>query len=128
MNQDNMAIYTNWLGNGSCRGKSDVSETTLVTREGHSNTSYNVHTHRNPTKQVNGIKVGLTRTIAAGGGLAPALVQVLGFTDKEMPPHLVSSGVIVLKVEDLSMDRALNIDSNSYGCIVLVHKGLALRR
>jgi hypothetical protein len=75
-----------------------------------------------------GIKVRPTNTIAARGGLAPAWVKVLGFTDEEMPPHLVPSGIIVLNVKALSMDGALIIDSHSYGYIVLVRKGLALRQ
>ena len=77
-------------------------------------------------RQFNGIKVRLTNSISAGGGLAPVWVQVLGFTDDEMPPVKTPSGVIVLKVKGLSADGALNIDSKSYGFIVFVRKGVGI--
>ena len=57
----------------------------MVTKEAARDVSYMAHYSRNDSKEFNGIKTRLTNTITAGGGILPAWVQVLGFTEDEMP-------------------------------------------
>ena len=54
--------------------------------------------------------------------MAPAWVQVQGFTDEEMLPDKVPTGLIILKVARLSA----SVSSNSHGFIVLVRKGVGI--
>ena len=115
-----MAIYTSFLGDGSCEGKSGETEMALVTREAVDNPSYSVHTKGSDSSQFDGMKIRLTNMISAGGGLAPAWVQVTGLTEDEMPLSKTHSGIIIIKVRGLSADGSLNADSESYGYIVLI--------
>ena len=108
-----MAIYTNFLGDGSCEGKSGETKMALVTREAANNPSYSVHTQGNNSSQFDGLKIRLTNMITAGGGLAPAWIQIPGLTKDEMPTSKTPSGIIVIKVRGLSVDVALNFDSQS---------------
>ena len=61
--------------------------------------------------------------IAASGHYASAFVQVLNFTEAEMPVHKVPNGIIVLKVRGLSPDGGVNPHSQTSGFLVLVRKG-----
>ena len=61
--------------------------------------------------------------ISAGGGLAPAWIQIPGLTEDEMPTSKTPSGIIVIKMRGLSADGSLNADSQSYGYIILIRKG-----
>ena len=62
----------------------------------------------------------MTNMISAGCNLAPVWAQVLGFAKEEMTPKLTSSGAIVLKINGLSVDGALAVDSQSYGYLVFI--------
>ena len=64
----------------------------------------------------------LTNTIAAGGNILPAWVQVPGFSEEEIPPDKVPKGYIVLKVPRLSG----SISENSWGYIILMRKGVGI--
>ena len=65
--------------------------------------------------------------IAAGGNLALQLVQVLVFTEEEMPSSKVLKGLIISKVRGLSPDGGgLNPHSESYGCVVLARKEIGI--
>ena len=97
-NQDNMEIYCNFLSNGNDEGNTDDGKTALVTKQAADHKCYGVHYQKLNCSQFNGLKIRLTNQLAAGGGLAPAWVQVLGFTDEEMPPEKVPTGLIILKV------------------------------
>lgn len=58
--------------------------------------------HLMASKQFDGIKIRITNGLSAGGSLLPAWVQVLGFSEAEMPLDKVPSGVLVMKLPRLS--------------------------
>ena len=115
-----MAIYTNFQGDGRSEGKSGKTEMALVMRKAANNRSYSVHTQGNNSSQFDGLKIRLTNIITAGGGLALVWIQIPGLTKDEMPTSKIPSGIIVIKVRGLSVGGALNVDSQSYGYIILI--------
>ena len=117
-----MTVFASWLGDGGGEGISDKGMTAVVTKEAASNTSYNCHYQRNATSDLNGLKVRITNTMAAGGGILPVWAQIIGFTDEEMPPDKIPCGFIILKVPRLSA----SISENSFGYIVLMRKGVGI--
>jgi len=124
-NQDDMAaIYGNFNGDGSCSGQPNQKQMMLVDRDAANDPSYNVHNNnKDDSQELNGIKIRATNVISAAGYAASCFIQVLGFTDAEMPPSLVPNGLIVLKIRGLSADGSVNPLSETYGFVVLVRKG-----
>ena len=121
-NGDDMGIYRNWRGDGSCNGVLTNGRRMLVSTYSAANTSYNNHYSKDTDKELDGLKCRLTNSIAEGGGILPAWVQVLGFTDEQMPPSKVEHGVVVMKVPRLSASR----NKDSHGYTVLVQKGVGV--
>ena len=89
-----------------------------MTKTSANNTSYNNHHAKDDTHQFDGIKIRITNGISAGGGVLPAWVQVLGFSEAEMPLDKVPSGVLIMKLPRLSA----SISKTSFGCVVLAQK------
>ena len=110
-NTDDTAVFSNFSGDGGGEGVSDKGKTAVVTREAAQNKSYNCHYQGNNKRDLDGQKVRLTNTIAAGGNILPAWVQVPGFSEEEIPPDKVPKGYIVLKVPRLFG----SISENSWG-------------
>ena len=101
-NQDDMAVvYNNHRGDGSCSGKPEETETMLVDRNAANDRSYGVHCDKDNSMQLDGIKTRLTNLLGGGGNYGTAFVQVLGFSEAEMPVSAVPNGLIVLAIEGL---------------------------
>ena len=120
---DNMAVFASWFGHSGDEGISDKGMTDVVTKEAASNTRYNCHFQRNTTRDLNGLKVCITNTMAAGGDILQVWAQVIGFTGREIPQSKVPSGFIILKVPRLSA----SINENSFGYIILMQKGVGIK-
>ena len=118
VNIDDMGIYSDFTGSGNCNGKAAESQQAIVTKTSANNTSYNNHFAKDDTHQFDGLKIRITNGIAAGGGALPAWVQVLGFSEAEMPTEKVPKGVLIMKLPRLSA----SISEDSYGFVVLVRK------
>jgi len=118
VNIDDMGIYSDFTGSGGCDGKAAEGQQAIVTKTSAQNTSYNNHFAKDDTHQFDGIKIRITNGIAGGGGVLPAFVQVLGFSDAEMPPEKVPKGVLIMKLPRLSA----SISEDSFGFVVLVRK------
>lgn len=89
VNLDDMGLYSNFTGKGICEGKENDGQQAIVTKASAKNTSYNNHIAKDDTHQFDGTKFRITNGLAAGGGVLPAFVQVLGFSEAEMPPDKV---------------------------------------
>jgi len=80
---------------------------------------YAPHNNKDGTKQLRGIKTRLSQTITGGGKVASPWIQVLDFTDAEMP----QDNVIVIPIKGLTPDSNVNAQSTAVGYLVLVKKG-----
>ena len=98
VNINDMGIYSDFTGSGNCNGKAAESQQAIVTKTSANNTSYNNHFEKDDTHQFDGLKIRITNGIAAGGGALPAWVQVLGFSEAEMPTEKVPKGVLIMKL------------------------------
>ena len=98
----------------------EPQEQMLVDRETvTSNPSYSVHDKRDDSMKFRGIKVRFTNTIGGGGNSGRPWVQVLNFSDTEMPKSQVPNGVIVIKLPWPSTDPT----SKAFGYIALLRNG-----
>ena len=86
INLDDMGLYSDFTGKGICEGKENDGQQAIVTKASAKNTSYNNHIAKDDTHQFDGTQFRITNGLAAGGGVLPAFVQVLGFSQAEMPP------------------------------------------
>ena len=119
-----MVVYASWLGDGGGEGISDKGLTAVVTKQAALNTSYNCHyQNKNKVRDLNGLKVRFTNTIAAGGGILPVWAQVIGFTDEEIPPDKVPCGYLIIKVPSLSA----SISENRHRFLILAQKGVGTK-
>jgi hypothetical protein len=59
--------------------------------------------------------------------MAPVFIQVQGRSNEEMTPENLPSGVEILKAQGLAGDSGINLDSTSYGYIVLSYKCIGIK-
>ena len=87
---------------------------------GPTNMSYSIHKAQNKFdgKEFKGVKFRYTNGLLNSDHMAPIWIQVPGLTDKEIPPDKCESGIVVLKIKDLSSDGNVNLDSMSVWCVI----------
>ena len=122
INQDDMAMYSDFKGDGACEGNPNQKETLLVDAAAAADPSYGVHSTTDNSRQLDGIKLRMTTLIGGGGNMGAIFAQVLNFTEAEMPTKKVRNGIIALKIRGLSPDAGINPDSTVCGWLALVRK------
>ena len=117
---DKASIYNDHQGDGNCTGNPNQTENVLVDSQVlAANPSYAPHTNKDGMKELRGIKTRLSQTITGGGVMASPWIQILDFTDAEMP----QDNVIVVPIKGLTPDSNVNAQSTAVGYLVLVKKG-----
>lgn len=80
---------------------------------------YDVHDSRDNSNNFKGVKARYTSIMSAGGHLGPLFLQILGFTEAEMPNHRV----IAIPVPGLAPNGDINPFVQTVGYLVLVRSG-----
>ena len=123
-NRDDMAImYDNFQGDGSCNGNANKTDTLLVTEAAANDVSYGVHSERDNSQEFDGLKLRMSNLIGAGGNYGRPFIQILGFSNDEIPPEKVPNGLIVLGIKGLAPGGGM---TNEIGYLVLVRKGAGI--
>eukprot|EP00956_Cyclotella_meneghiniana_P023946 scaffold47535_cov46-Cyclotella_meneghiniana.AAC.1 len=102
---DKAVIYT-----GSLPNDKDSSELVIV-HESAMHQNYDVHNSKDNSKDLRGVKGRFTNLVCAGGQLGTLWLQIVGFTEKEMPNS--KDGVIVIPVPGLTPNGNINPNADT---------------